>query len=95
MIDVQVFYEVTNASFKTAQQLKVARYTPLEKSIKDRYSCNVVTFHILTIGSRGSFYHKHLKFWIELKFLAINVMESSIKILSSFHKSLETSDGVP
>ena len=96
VIDIQNVYECSGASFTNPYNLKVQKYTPLVEAIKERHRCSEVTFHIFIVGSRGSFHHGHLKMWhkfgftsSELKYLAINCMESSLRIISSFYRSLQ------
>jgi len=98
VIDIQNVYECSGASFTNAYNLKVQKYTPLVRAIKERHRCSEVTFRILVVGSRGSFHHGHLSMWYsfgftssELKYLAINCMENSLRIVSSFHRSLQHS----
>lgn len=93
IIDVQCVYESSGASFTNASNLKIQKYTPLIESIKNQYNCSEVEVTALVIGSRGSFHQGHLHTWYkfgfttaELKYMALNCMENSIRILSSFHQ---------
>jgi hypothetical protein len=95
IIDIQNVYEKTSASFTNAQTLKTEKYMPLIQHVKDRHNCSDVSFLILIVGSRGSYHNGHLKLWYqigfsssELKYIAINCMENSIRIIDSFHRRL-------
>jgi hypothetical protein len=96
VIDVQCVYEATGASFINPSKWKIDKYTPLTPFIKTIYNCDDVSFNILIIGSRGAYHHGQLHNWhdlgfssSELKYLAVGCMESSLKILSSFYRSLQ------
>jgi hypothetical protein len=96
ILDVQAVYEKSGASFINAYNLKVQKYTPLIQAVKDRHRCTDVTVHGLIIGSRGSFHHGHLNIWhqlgftsSELKYLSINCMESSLRIVATFYQTLQ------
>jgi hypothetical protein len=96
LLDVQCVYETSNASFINAYNYKVQKYTPLVQAVKDRHCCVEVTIHCLVIGSRGSLYHNHLSIWYslgftssELKYLSLNCMENSLRIMSTFHESVK------
>lgn len=87
ILDVAAIYERTGATFINAYQTKVHRYEPILKSVKIHFQCTTGEIHGLVIGSRGSYYHKHLHLWhkiglstTDLKFIAIGCMEDSIKI---------------
>ncbi|CAF3000950.1 unnamed protein product [Rotaria sp. Silwood2] len=95
ILDVQCVYESSGASFIFAENHKKEKYTPLIEIIKNEFNCPNVKILILTVGSRGSFYHKHLYCWYELgfttselRFVAISCMENSLRIMSTFHRSL-------
>jgi hypothetical protein len=102
VLDVQAVYESSGASFTNAYDFKVQKYTPLIQAIKDRHKCKDVTIHGLIIGSRGSFHHGHLRIWneigftsSELKYMAINCMENSLRIWSTFNSNqLESSNSL-
>ena len=93
ILDVQCTYETSNASFINAYNLKVQKYAPLAEIVKETYKCISVTTHGLIIGSRGSYYYNQLYIWyslgfttFDLKYMSLNAMENSLRIVSSFHK---------
>ena len=97
VLDIQCVYETSGASFINAYDLKVQKYSPLIQAIKDRHQCDDVKVHALVIGSRGSFHYGHLSIWYnlgftssELKYLSLNCLESSLRIFTIFHKSLQS-----
>ena len=94
ILDVQIVYETSDAAFINAYQRKVEKYTPLIEQVEAHHDCRVEAIHGLIIGARGSFYHGHLHIWHglhfnknDLKYLAINCMENSLRIMYTFWKS--------
>lgn len=94
ILDVTCVYEISGASFIRAAEFKKIRYQPLESIVKSKHNCTEVETLGLTVGSRGSIYHGHLSIWkkfgftnIELFYIAINCLQNSIRICSSFRKS--------
>jgi hypothetical protein len=92
VLDVQAVYESSGASFINAYKFKVDKYTPLIQAIKNRHKCKDVTIHGLIIGSRASFHHGHIRIWnefgfssSELKYMALNCLENSLRIWSTFN----------
>lgn len=96
ILDVTCVYEISGASFIRAAEHKKTRYQPIETTVKAKHNCTEVETLGLTVGSRGSMYYGHLSIWkkfgftnLELFYLAINCLQSSIRICSVFRKSCQ------
>lgn len=95
VLDITVVYERTGGSFIDAYDRRVQRYQHLEKIVKQRHDCDEVEFHGLTVGARGSFFHRHVPIWKSLGFtdadlsrIAYKCLKDSINIFSVFRKSI-------
>lgn len=66
ILDVTVVYERTGASFIDAYQKRVVRYQPLIEVVNERHGCHSTVVHGLTVGARGSLFHKHSPIWKKL-----------------------------
>ena len=102
IIDVQCVYESTTGSFTNAANSKIQKYTPLIEAVKNQLNCTEVEVTAMIVGSRGSFHRGHLHQWYqmgfsttELKYLALNCMENSIRILLSFNRGCQGSTDNP
>lgn len=100
VLDVQCTYESSNAAFINAYNFKIEKYAPLADLIKDQLKCQSVVMHGLIVGSRGSFYHNQLHIWYglgftttDLKYIALNAMENSLRVVSSFNSGKRSSGG--
>ncbi|CAM4834268.1 unnamed protein product [Rotaria magnacalcarata] len=98
VLDVSCVYETSGAAFLNAYNRKVQKYKPLIPAIKEKYDCGQVEVHGLIIGSRGSYHHGQLHIWHnigftanDLKFLAINCMENSVRVAAFFGQSIRSS----
>lgn len=94
VLDITCVYESTKYSLHDAYRRKVDRYENLCDKIKEMFNVQTVVFHGLCIGSRGSYDTKHLSTWHsigfsgnDLMFLAIGVMEDSLRVISFFNNA--------
>ena len=95
MIDVTVVYERTGASFIEAYRLREQRYKSVFEEVLERHHCDHVSFRGLTVGARGSMFHKHISDWRALGFndhniyiTAMRCLKDSIRIYNSFNKAV-------
>jgi Reverse transcriptase (RNA-dependent DNA polymerase) len=96
VLDVTTVYERTGASFVSSYDNRVSRYKPLEPLIMQKHDCDAVEFHGLTVGTRGSIFHNHIRIWKslgltdkDLNSIAIKCMKNSLRVYAGFRKDLK------
>jgi hypothetical protein len=93
VLDPTIVYERAGASFSAAYNARTTLYKHLEKDILENHQGDVVIYHGLTVGARGSMFHSHIPIWKSLQFseaeitsISIDTLYHSIRISNSFRK---------